>query len=227
MRGFLFDIDGTLLNTEGAGCVPFEKAIHDETGFSADLSKVDWVGRTDTAIMTEVLSSFGLNGEKIREILPRLFGRFIVYFREVAEKEPSRFRALSGVPALLESLEGMPFGLLTGNVKEAAMIKLETAGIGRFFRDCPGAFGDEHADRNALSLVARDRMMSRHPDLDDIVVLGDSVRDIDCARAAGLKVLAVASGKTTLLQLSEKKPDYLMEHFADTASVVRLLLEEA
>jgi phosphoglycolate phosphatase-like HAD superfamily hydrolase len=116
-------------------------------------------------------------------------------------------------------------GLLTGNLARGAELKLSHYGVWDFFEF--GAFADDHVDRNKLGPVAHARAVEKHGisfDAREVYVLGDTPRDIDCARAAGFVAVAIATGSYTKEQLAEHRPDFLFEDLSDTKGVLSALL---
>ena len=137
-------------------------------------------------------------------------------------------RMLPGVEKLLEHLSGRSdfiMGLVTGNVREAVPAKLLSAGIDpALFRF--GAFGSEHPDRNTLPALALSRLeqaLGQSIPKENVLVIGDTPRDIECARHTGLKVLSVATGRYDRQALVEHHPDYLLDDLSDTETVLEIL----
>jgi phosphoglycolate phosphatase-like HAD superfamily hydrolase len=144
-------------------------------------------------------------------------------FSRIRERlTPGRGRVLAGVHALLDALGREPawvVGLLTGNMTQMARIKLGHFGL--WDRFAFGAFGEQAGDRNGLARELAARVLREHglPPA-RCVVVGDTEHDIECARAAGMKVIAVASGFRSLEQLAPHRPDLLLGSLEDTARVV-------
>ena len=211
---WLFDIDGTLLLTQGAGREALSAALRDQFGVADDLSDIPFGGRTDTLILGDVCAKHGLafhDGERAR------FWERVAFHMRVL-MDPPRGALLPGVPALLDALSAEPtwvLALLTGNVSQMARIKLSSFGVYDEF--ALGVFGEEAADRNALARVAVERAADRHGVAPDrCVVVGDTEHDIACARAAGARVVAVATGGRTPEQLAEHEPDLVLRDLTHT-----------
>ena len=225
-RILLFDIDGTLLNPAGEGRTIFSQALIEVFGDSGPISDFPMAGKTDWQIVHELMSLAGIAPEEIEA------GReaaFSAYARLVAEAAPTlKMTLLPGVQPLLAALRHRPeyvLGLVTGNDREAVPYKLRAVGIDPA-QFSFGAFGSERQHRNDLPGLAISRLevqLGSPIDRGDVLVIGDTSRDIDCARHAGVKVLAVATGHTPVAELAEHRPDYVLEDLTDTAAVLQIL----
>jgi phosphoglycolate phosphatase-like HAD superfamily hydrolase len=219
MKLFLFDIDGTLLTTDGAGRAALKSAGADLFKIEEDLRTISVSGSTDTAIVQEILLHHSL--EVSTANVNRYLGGYLVWLRQHLASQSGAI--LPGVISLLDVLvqDGQAIGLLTGNVRRGAEIKLTAHGIwGRFSF---GAFGDDNSDRNQLGPIAKRRAevalkteFAEH----DIFVIGDTPKDIACARAFGAVAVAVATGRYSLPNLSEHQPDHLCRDLADTKDLL-------
>jgi phosphoglycolate phosphatase-like HAD superfamily hydrolase len=220
-RVWLFDIDGTLLWTDGAAREAYAWALEHQLGLRDDLHDIAFAGRTDPVILASILARHGrtLTTDESQAFHTALYGRM----RTVLQ--PGRGRVLPGVAALLERVAAEPAwtsALLTGNNAEMARIKLDHFGLSPWFAF--GAFGDEAADRNALACVAVDRARERmgaRPS--DCIVIGDTEHDIACARASGAWAIAVATGQFGADHLARHDPDLLVEDLTDTETVLRFV----
>jgi len=206
---WLFDVDGTLLLTDGAAREAFAHAVFERLGVRDDLKGVAFAGRTDPLILADILARHGRtlsDGE-----LPQ-------FWRAACERmvdllTPGRGHLLPGVPELLSAVAGekdwVP-ALLTGNTTGMARLKLKHFGI--YDRFAYGAFGEEAADRNALARVAVARARERYGvPPERCIVVGDTEHDIACARAAGAHVVAVATGQRERAVLAAHAPDLLLD----------------
>jgi phosphoglycolate phosphatase-like HAD superfamily hydrolase len=223
---FLFDIDGTLLLTGRAGEHALRLALRDRFGVEDDLATISFAGSTDGAIARQM---FQANG--IPETPENVADLFDGYLHHLALELPQREgQVLPGIVGLLEELRGRVdcvLGLLTGNIARGAELKLSHYGVWDFFEF--GAFADDHVDRNKLGPVAHARAAEKHGisfDGGDVYVIGDTPKDIDCARAAGFVAVAIATGNYTTEQLAEHTPDFLFEDLSDTTAVLKALLPE-
>jgi phosphoglycolate phosphatase-like HAD superfamily hydrolase len=211
---WLFDVDGTLLLTDGAGRKALVAALAECYGIDDDLEGIPLSGRTDTVIVADALARNGLAFEPgpPRE---RLWASVNAHLRRLMD--PPRGGLLPGVDALTARVAREPqwaSGLLTGNERGTARIKLEAFGI--FDRFAFGAFGDEAHDRDALAVLAVARASERYGvPPGRCVVVGDTELDIACARAAGARAVAVATGGRSREELAAHAPDQLHLNLTD------------
>jgi len=225
-RLVLFDIDGTLVLTGGAGIRAMTRAGQDLLGVTALLDGVEVAGRTDWIILRDALRNLG------RDIEPALFTRlrdaYLAYLREeiLAPGEGTK-AVMPGVRELLAALQpidGVWIGLLTGNFAEGARIKLEHFDLWRYFRG--GAFGDDAADRNALVPYAVGRACASGfaaVPYNDVLVIGDTPHDVACAHAVGATPIGVATGSYTASQLVAAGAEIVFDDLGDTNALVRLI----
>jgi phosphoglycolate phosphatase-like HAD superfamily hydrolase len=219
----LFDIDGTLLTSGGAGETALKSGFQREFGLGEDLTSISIAGRTDSGIARQVLQKHGL------EVSPANIERFFsCYLAELAVQLPLRSgRVLPGIVELLAALRersDISLGLLTGNLERGAQLKLQHYGLGGIFPF--GAFADDHHDRNALGPVALSRAAEFHGfpfSAQRVWVIGDTEHDIGCARAFGARAMGVATGNFSVEFLSQHHPDALFSDLGDVASVLRAL----
>lgn len=217
MTVFLFDIDGTLLSSGGAGKAAMEAALCEQFGIPAITAHVDYGGRTDLAIMQDLLLEHG--HEPSVANCRRLHAAYLGHLPRKLTHHQGRI--LPGVQEVLEELrtqELAALGLLTGNFREGARIKLGHYRINHHFAF--GGFGDLHLCRNDVAREAASAAsahLSRTVEPDCVWVIGDTPLDIRCARAIGARAVAVATGWHSLEQLEAEKPDHLLpdlRHFA-------------
>jgi phosphoglycolate phosphatase-like HAD superfamily hydrolase len=223
VRLVLFDIDGTLLSARGAGRRALELALRDVFGTAGPIERYDFHGSTDLQIVRDLLGAAGIPGPQIAAGEGRLFARYA----ERLEAEMTAGEGVAvypGVHVLVEGLgglEGCVVGLCTGNVEAGARIKLRPTGLLPSFR--LGAYGSDHADRRRLPPLAAARaeaLVGRAFRGADLVVIGDTPRDIDCARAFGAASIAVATGRHTVSELEAHDPDHVFADLADTEHVL-------
>lgn len=218
----LFDIDGTLLASGGAGIRALEAAATEQFG-DGNLRGIEIAGRTDSLIARQVLARHGL------EATPeRIFAFLDSYLGHLARLLPdSDGHLLPGVVALLEALKPrteLVLALLTGNLERGAKLKLSRYGVWHYFEF--GAYADDHHDRNELGPVARQRALDRHGidfPPERIFILGDTPHDIACAKAIGAKTIAVTTGKHTRADLAAHSPEFIFDDLCDIAAVLRAL----
>lgn len=222
----LFDIDGTLVLTGGAGVRAMTRTVEAVAGHPAALEGIPVAGRTDWFILQDAMERLGM--ELTPELFQQLRDQYVVILREEIEL-PGRGAkgAMPGVRGLLDRLQARDdvwLGLLTGNVVAAAQLKLEYFDLWRYFR-C-GAFGDDAADRNALVPVAVERARRKGlPEIapDRVFVVGDTPHDIACARAAGAVPVGVATGGYTVGQLRESGAEIVFDDLTDSEAFIALL----
>lgn len=230
-RILLFDIDGTLIRPvrrpEYRGLM--REMLMEIFGTCGRISEVDFGGRTDLSIYREALECEGITMEAIRERLPVVETKMVEILAGLAATGEV-FRLCRGVRELLEAMsEDKQFfpSLLTGNVERLAEAKLQVVGIHHYFQG-RGAFGSDAEDRDHLPEIAAQRMREhfrRHIEPEQLVIIGDTPRDISCARYFGAKVIAVATGVYTLDHLKSYAPDALLEDMGDTQAMLKLLRE--
>ncbi len=210
---FLFDIDGTILLAGPLAEESYRDAFFAVLGKPYSIRTVDCAGRTDPWIVREVLLRHGhVREADTAEIREAIFAHFLAGMRKRLQ-QGMRARLIDGVAESLGWLERQPMvslGLLTGNLESGARIKLEAARVYTDF--LAGAYGSDHHDRNMLGPLALARFEQFHAcqiHPRQFWIVGDSVHDILCARAAGFRVLAVASGNTPRDVLAQEAPDIL------------------
>ena len=218
-RLVLFDIDGTLIRTGGAGVRAFArtaKVIHERPGGTDSLR---FHGRTDTSLVREFLRAHRIPDTpwNVRHFLDAYV------FLLDAELRRGAGELCPGVREYIRSLRALPepplLGLLTGNVRLGAALKLAAHGLGDEF--ILGAFGDDHEDRNQLAVIARDRAnrrLGRRLEGKEIVVVGDTVADIECAHHIGARCLAVATGGVSLSDLLAHSPAAAVESLEEAVA---------
>jgi phosphoglycolate phosphatase len=216
----LFDIDGTLLASGGAGKTAMEQALTQEFHVAVDDHQVPFSGRTDRAITRDLFQTYGIahTAENCRRYLN-------TYLRLLPGCLNShQGRVLPGIIELLQLLaqrSHVHMGLLTGNVREGARIKLGHYGLADFFAF--GGFGDAHFERDDVAREALEAAKTHAgPDIDleRFWVIGDTPLDIQCARAIGARVAAVATGWHSLQELAAARPDVVLTDLSDPAPLL-------
>lgn len=226
-RLLLFDIDGTLITSGGAGEWALRDAMRSRFGVEEDLGGILLAGATDKKIAVAMLEKNGL--EPSPENITALLDEYLSHLESRMPKHQGRI--LPGMIELLKVLstrEEAVLALLTGNVVRGAEIKLAHYGVWHHFEF--GAFADDHHDRNELGKFARARAFERHGidfPPDRIYVIGDTPRDIECGRAIGAKTVAIATGHYALQELATHAPDFLFQDFSATDRVIECLLGSA
>lgn len=215
VRLWLFDIDGTLVDTGGAGMRALQQATLDCYG--GEGPPLDLAGSTDLGVLAGILRHFDL--EHVEGGEERFFASYLAHLERNLAAGAWHGRVLPGAAELLDELscrEGITMGLLTGNIAGGAAAKMRHYGLGHHFPF--GAYGCDHADRNLLGPVALDRAalhagVSFTPQ--ETLVIGDTPKDIACAHAMGARCLAVATGKFSAEQLRAAGADRVVESLED------------
>jgi phosphoglycolate phosphatase-like HAD superfamily hydrolase len=222
-RLLLFDIDGTLIHSGGAGVHALKSAFTERFDIIDDLHDIEIAGMTDSGIVVSIL-----NKHKIPATNENVSAFLDSYVHFLSLELPRRVgNLLPGVLELLEKLKSRPhlvLALLTGNVSRGAQLKLEHYGVWHFFEF--GAFADDHHDRNRLGTVARARAKEKHGrqfSTSEIDVIGDTPRDIACGKAFGARTIAVATGTWSRDQLAKYRPDFLIDDLSDVEGIIDTL----
>jgi len=222
-RLLLFDIDGTLIHSGGAGIEALKRALKERFQIEDDLHDIEFAGMTDSGIVTSILKKHSI------PTTPENVTAFLDSYVHFLSKELPRRKGklLPGVLELLEKLktrEHVVLGLLTGNVSRGAQLKLDHYRVWHFFEF--GAFADDHHDRNELGEFARARAKEKHGrefSAAEIDVIGDTPRDIACGKALGARTIAVATGTWSREDLARHQPDILIDDFSDVARLINTL----
>ncbi len=222
-RLLLFDIDGTLIHSGGAGVEALIRAFKERFCTDDDLQDIEIAGMTDSGIVVSIL-----NKHKIPATTENVSAFLDSYVHFLSLELPRRKgKLLPGVLELLERLKTRPhvvLALLTGNVCRGARLKLEHYGVWHFFEF--GAFADDHRERNELGRFARARAKEKHGRefaAADIDVIGDTPRDIACGKVLGARTIAVATGRWSRNELAKHCPDVLIDDLSDVQTVIDTL----
>jgi len=213
----LFDIDGTLIVTGGAGAASWRLAFDELYGIPADIGEFTDTGMTDPDVGRRTFQAV-LHREPERHEFARLLERRLHYLhRAVAESDD--YRVLPGVQELLPRLldEGYLLGLVTGNVEAAAHVKLHRAGLNRFFSF--GGYGSDAVDRGEIvrTALSRASLVYGEPvSPAQAIVVGDTPHDVDGAHAAGVACVGVGSHHFSVEQLREAGADYVIASLEET-----------
>ncbi|MGH7702554.1 MAG: HAD family hydrolase [Gemmatimonadales bacterium] len=205
-RLVLFDIDGTLLLTQGAGRRAIVRALTSEVDDLTAFDQVRFDGKTDPQIVVELLTAAGHPDPANAERVSLLCRRYADCLREELRETGWRTHVLPGIPALLDRLEqqaSVVLGLLTGNLADGAILKLRAGGIDPA-RFPVGAYGSDSAHRPELPAIAASRAVphfGREPQREEIVIIGDTPDDVTCGRLVGARGIGVATGSYPVLDL--------------------------
>jgi phosphoglycolate phosphatase-like HAD superfamily hydrolase len=225
MTLLLFDIDGTLLRVNGGVHRAVTHAVENVTGKPLSTDGVSFSGRTDLEIFRDVLVKSGVSHPD------DLLNDVIAHYADVAQDtiQPDHVETLPGVPPLLSQLgsrNDVFLGLVTGNVEAIAYHKLRRAGLADYFP--VGAFGSDHADRSELPPIALRRAadhVGQPVSADRTVIIGDTRHDIHCAHAAGIRSVAVCTGRFSRTELAVHTPDVLLNNLSDASRFIEQVLE--
>jgi len=220
----LWDIDGTLIVSHGAGVRAMEKALTKRFGVTVDLRSIDWAGRTDSWITGEVFRHVGLPDT------PQNSHDYLEAYLELLPQELAHGRQGQVLPGVLELLEilhhrqDVAQGLLTGNLRRGAELKLTHYQVWHYFEF--GAFADDSPRRNDLGPHALRRAKERHAvefTPANTFIIGDTPHDIECGKVIGARTIGVATGKYTVEELTAHQPTAAFRDFADTTAFLRVI----
>lgn len=223
----LFDIDGTLLLSGRAGLRAMTRAFAETFGVADGFKNASFGGRTDSLLVSQALQAAGLPDTV--ENHARFRDAYLPLLEEEIQHDGTGHKGLMpGARELIEALgdhDHLHLALLTGNYRQAAEIKLTYFELWEFFEW--GAFSDDAADRNALVPIARQRAEIYDVPaeaLERVVVIGDTPHDIECARVAGARSIAVATGGHSVEELRAAGADVVLQDLSDTEKVIALLI---
>ena len=214
-RYIFCDIDGTLLYAKGSGRPAFADAFLEAYGVPVDMSHINFAGATDIRVVEQLLREQGLDGDPAKTL--RFFELLPVYLdRNMAKQPPMVF---PGVHRFLERVSRhWTLGLVTGNIRECAYLKLKHGGIDRYFSDV-GGFGDDDGDRNRMAAIALERAGNPSGSF----LIGDTPLDIAAARANGMVSVAVCNGQFDRTMLEAEHPDIVVDSFEDAEHLFKVL----
>jgi phosphoglycolate phosphatase len=220
----LFDIDKTLIRSNGAGRMAMDAAFADHFGAIEAMRGISVDGRTDRAIFLEAIGRLAPGHPDPVSLLPIVTESYLTYFPAALDE-----RGGEVLPGILELLEALAethggLGIATGNLRRGAEAKLTHFGLLDWF--AAGGFGDEHIGREAVvreGIAALAAMLNCPPDASDCIVLGDTPLDVEAAHAAGARCLAVATGSYTVEALTAAGADWAFVDLSETTRIHELL----
>jgi len=224
----LWDVDGTLVRAGDLGAAVFDLALEQVLGVRPE-QRVRMSGKTDPQIVTEYLYQMGVEEtpDRMEAVLRGIEAELAA--AEAAGELAATGRALPGVAAVLEALaadDRVLSTLVTGNVAPNALVKVAAFGLDQWLDLEVGAYGSDHADRNLLVPIATERLRAARGVVlgpSDVWVIGDTPRDLDCARAAGTRCLLVGTGRYSAAELEPLGADAVLEDLLDVPAVIKLL----
>ncbi len=224
----LFDIDGTLTRSHN-GFIPFNEAIQNTFGVPGDIRTITPDGNTDPLILEEILATSHPEVEITEERWQSFAENLQKSYHHAIREELTEITPLPGVLDLVKELtkvEGLYQGVVTGNLKVIAQLKLEAAGLSPYLS--LGAYGSDSRYRKDLPGIARKRWekeLGRSIMPDQCVIIGDTPKDLDAARENQMRCVLVGTGKYSLEKLASFEPDACLSDFTNTRSAVESLLK--
>lgn len=221
----LFDIDGTLLLTAGAGRRAILRAMADVLPEQVGLERIRFDGKTDPQIVVELLEAGGHAAPSDQQVIAAVCRRYVGQLADELRRPETRTTIMPGVTALLDAIEAegdILLGLLTGNLAEGAALKLEAAGLGTT-RFRVGAYGSDAARRPELPAIAARRaepIFGRVPRGAEVVIIGDTPADVTCGRGIAARAIGVATGAYATGELAAAGADATFADLGDTARVM-------
>lgn len=228
MKVVLFDIDGTLLRTDGAGRRAMEHALVTVFGVHGDPA-YRYDGKTDRQITREQMRWAGVGDDEIDRRMPEVFALYTERLAAELASGAEPAVLMAGIVPLLERLrahEAVTLGLLTGNIEAGARQKIRAVDLA-WEQFLVNAFGSDHEQRPMLPAVAQRRaatLLGRHVPGDRMVIIGDTPADIHCGRSLGVRAIGVATGRYTVPELSAHEPAAVFENLAHTDAVIEAIL---
>lgn len=227
MKLVCFDIDGTLIWTNGAGRRAIRRALEDVLGTAGPMDGFRFDGRTDGEIVWKLAEGAGLAVDDA--LVQRVLDRYVENLAGELARPGHHTHVYAGVPELLAALErrdDCALGLVTGNVEGGARLKLASAGID-FERFAFGGFGSDHHVRSELPEVARGRAcaaLGRVLPGENVVIIGDTPADMQCGSSIGARAIGVGTAAYTPAQLLESGAHVAFQDLSDTAAVVEAIV---
>jgi phosphoglycolate phosphatase-like HAD superfamily hydrolase len=220
----LWDIDNTLLYTGGAGSAGMTRAFHDLYGIDDAFARVEFSGRTDTAIFRDCARIHGVPAERLDAEQARFLEAYIPHLERALGETSGRL--MPGIAELLDALhsrEDVVQALGTGNFRRGGELKLRHYGIDRYFPGLPGGFGDDSEHRDEVIRLGIERCLDGASPDARIVIIGDTPHDVTAALANGAFALAVATGRNSAQELLSAGAHVAFEDLSDTAHLLAFI----
>ena len=214
MRLILFDIDGTLIDSGGAGVRSLDLALKDLFSIENGFHGISMAGKTDTQIIKEGLMKYGIPTNGTIDAVIKAYLKNLQ--KEIQNDRKHVKPGIYEVLEALKTLQELGLGLLTGNLEQGARIKLEPFKLNKYFPS--GAFGSDDEDRNNLLPVAIRRfeeLFQRQIEVDNCIIVGDTPRDVECAHIYGAICIGVATGPYSFDALVEAGADFVVRDLSD------------
>ena len=223
MKLILFDIDGTLLDIHGAGRVAFQSYLLDVFGMEDDIAYISFAGATDRIVLDLVMARWERTpGE---HEVATFFEQLPLHLEQtILEKEHTLHPGVGDILDHLHTRDDIQLGLVTGNIRSCAFIKLKCVGLESYFSE--GGFGDDHADRSVLARLAVERILDRlgsENEFSDITLVGDARTDMEAARAIGARAVGVLTGQFNRDELTSAGADFVLENLSDVEGFLGLV----
>lgn len=220
MRLVLFDIDGTLIDSGGAGVRALDLAMKELFAIENAFRGISMAGKTDTQIIREGLMKHALSADGTIDVVIHSYLRYLAQeiLNDRKHVKPGIYEILSE----LQNLSKLTLGLLTGNIEKGARIKLEPFGLNKYFPS--GAFGSDDEDRNNLLPIAVKRfeeLLQREIEISECILVGDTPRDVECAHIHGAICVGVATGPYSYEELMEAGADHVVKNLTDPRAVLQ------
>ncbi len=220
---FLVDIDGTLLKLDKTGRWVYQEALRKVLNKDISIEHIDWVGTTDIEIIHKIITESGIHGKESINKMHEVFREITALFKKVIEETPEKIKLLPHAYEISEWLYNNYYpALLTGNITEVAYMKLKPFGLEKFYPI--GAFGNDRKNRAKLVPIAIKRAQEHYKtDFEDVIVVGDSHRDIIAANENNLKSIIVLTGKLTREELEPYKPSAIIENLSFLPQAIKAI----
>ncbi len=223
MKFILFDIDGTIMDSGGAGTRAMDTAFMDLFSVRNAFQTISMAGKTDMQILQEGCELHSIDYSN--GVIPEFYRIYAGYLKENMKSSGGQVKP--GIREALRELQAQKefiLGLLTGNIEEGARIKLDFFGLNDYFDI--GAFGNDDEDRDRLLPIAVDKLLKRnslHMNFRDCIVIGDTPKDVSCSKPHGAFSIAVATGPYSASTLSESGADVVLNDLSDTGTLMSII----